>query len=323
MGSEMCIRDRLQSKWPYISDTEAQRILTLTSPGTINGVAIANLDLALTPVGGLGLSLNGRTAERFELAGHLNLPNFDQSVFESISTFDGLGRDFSVDLSGLVTNVAGTNRSTPVSSVADIWSANLIHGQATNGTLSTISNQHEWFNSISNVGLPDTSNWHYRVGTGTLRNNPWVSLSGVFGDVIETRASDLSLGYHWDNGLWPQGAIAQIRTTLRQGLVQEVTPLRAAYTTVGINLKGSNARLYAGISPILFDGEIRMKLPTSVNFNGTAHYTEYETDIKNNVIGFVGIGNTIELHDAGALRTKVAIDSASKFNVRIDYGFSF
>ena len=66
-----------------------------------------------------------------------------------------------------------------------------------------------------------------------------------------------------------------------------------------------------------------MKLPTSVNFNGTAHYTEYETDIKNNVIGFVGIGNTIELHDAGALRTKVAIDSASKFNVRIDYGFSF
>ena len=109
------------------------------------------------------------------------------------STFDGLGRDFSVDLSGLVTNVTGTNRSTPVSSVADIWSANLIHGQATNGTLSTISNQHEWFNSIRNVGLGDTSNWHYRVGTGTLRNNPWLSLSGVFGDVIETRVSDLSL----------------------------------------------------------------------------------------------------------------------------------
>ena len=121
--------DLLQSKWPYISDTEAQRILTLTSPGTINGVAIADLDLALTPVGGLGLSLNGRTAERFELAGHLNLPNFDQSVFESISAFDGLGRDFSVDLSGLVTNATGNNWSAPVSSVAGIWSANLIHGQ--------------------------------------------------------------------------------------------------------------------------------------------------------------------------------------------------
>ena len=105
--------------------------------------------------------------------------------------------------------------------------------------------------------------------------------------------------------------------------MQEVTPLRAAYTTVGLNLKGSNARLYAGISPILFDGEIRMKLPTSVNINGTAHYTEYETAIKNKLIGFVGIGNTIELHDAGALRTKFAIDSASKVNVKINYEFSF
>jgi hypothetical protein len=315
--------DLLQSKWPYISDTEAQRILTLTSPGTINGVAIADLDLALTPVGGLGLSLNGRTAERFELAGHLNLPNFDQSVFESISAFDGLGRDFSVDLSGLVTNATGNNWSAPVSSVAGIWSANLIHGQTTNGTLSTISNQNEWIHSISNVGLPDNSNWHYRVGTGTLRNNPWVSISGVFGDVIETRVSDLSLGYHWDNGLWAQVGISEIRSDIRQGLVQEVTPLRAAYTTVGIEIDGSNVRIYAGISPILFDGEIRMKLPNSVNFNGTAHYTEYETDIKNKLIGFVGIGNTIELHNAGAIRTKVAIDSASKVNVKINYEFSF
>ena len=92
---------------------------------------------------------------------------------------------------------------------------------------------------------------------------------------------------------------------------------------MGIEIDGSNVRLYAGISPILFDGEIRMKLPTSVNFNGTAHYTEYETGIKNKLIGFVGIGNTIELHNAGAIRTKVAIDSASKVNVKINYKFSF
>ncbi|MED5535972.1 MAG: VCBS repeat-containing protein [Pseudomonadota bacterium] len=315
--------DTLKNIWPYISDAEALKILSLTSPGTVNGIDIADLDLALIPVDGLGLSLTGRTGERFELTGHMNLPDFDQSIFQSISAFDGLGRDFSVDLRGLVNNATASNRSMPISSVDDIWSANLIHGQTKNGTLSTITNQYEWFNSISNFGLPDNSNWHYRVGTGTLRNNPWVSISGVFGEIVETRIADLTIGYHWNNGLWAQVGISEMRAELQQGLVQEVTPLRAMYTTAGINLEDSNVRLYAGISPILFDGAIRMKLPTAVNFNGTAHYTEYETAIKNNLIGFIGVGNTIELHDTGEIRTKVSINSESEFSMGIDYEFYF
>jgi hypothetical protein len=40
-------------------------------------------------------------------------------------------------------------------------------------------------------------------------------------------------------------------------------------------------------------------------------------------MGFIGIWSTIEFHDAGEIRTKVAIDSASEFNVRIDYEFPF
>ena len=66
-----------------------------------------------------------------------------------------------------------------------------------------------------------------------------------------------------------------------------------------------------------------MRLPTSVNFNGTAHYTEYETAIKNNLIGFIGVGNTIELHDTGEIRTKVSINSESEFSMGIDYEFYF
>ena len=103
-----------------------------------------------------------------------------------------------------------------------------------------------------------------------------------------------------------QQKIKQVSTKYRMFNVPSILIVITSITLVGC----------AGVNS-------RNGLPTSVNSNGTAHYTEYKIDVKNNLIGFAGVGNAIELHDTGEIRTKVSINSESEFSMEIDYEFHF
>jgi hypothetical protein len=273
-------------------------------------------------VDGLGISLDGRNGTRIALVGNLNVPGLNTNMLTGVSAVDGIGREYKVDLSSMGSAVDLMPVTTHmVQGVNQMWGSTLFSNAVETDTLSAASdNDGQWFNSIGNVGLSN-SNWHYRIGTGRLARNPWLSMSGAFGEIKSASITDMTLGYQFNNGAWAQAGITETHTNLTPGVVQAITPLRAVYATAGMNFE--TGTLYAGIAPVLFDGKIKMKVPTSVDFDGTMHYTNYESELRNNVTGFIGATHAAALTDLSNLNTKATLTTTGSYNVNVDYSLKF
>jgi len=47
--------------------------------------------------------------------------------------------------------------------------------------------------------------------------------------------------------------------------------------------------LYGGVKPTLFAGKINMRLPTDVDNNGKLQYTDTVINVRNKMLGFIGV----------------------------------
>jgi len=321
----------IMSAWPYIAPSEAALALSL-SGNKFNGIDVINLDTALNPINGLGLTFNGRTGQRVGLSGFISAPGFDSKMLQDVSAIDGLGREFKVDLQtlGLKQNHIVSN-TTQVSAVNQQWSAGLVGALTFDSAYatSTTDNQGNYLNSIKNVGLAVNSNWSYQIGTGKLDYNPWMAINGVFGKINSSSLIDVTVGYK-ENDYWIQGGFSQITTTdLSQGLVTEITPIRAVYATAGYDFNYntedtfSKTSLYSGIAPYIVDGSMNLNIPNSVDFGGTLHYRSEKVKLRNPLAGFIGVKHLTTTKDYGNFGSTATLDSVGGYSLGTTYEFKF
>jgi hypothetical protein len=155
--------------------------------------------------------------------------------------------------------------------------------------------------------IADTSvdlSLHYLKTSG----NPWVNISGVWGNVNSASTIDSNLTWTNDN-FWVQGGVMATNTDLTPGLVSDIDNLYSIYTTAG--WEEDNWRVYAGTKPKLVKGDIEFNLPSSVNSNGVMHYSKQKAQIKNDIASFIG-GSWQQDINGYSLITNGVIDSNDK-----------
>jgi hypothetical protein len=133
----------------------------------------------------------------------------------------------------------------------------------------------------------NNSSWVYRMGVAVLqKNNPWINVNGMFGNINRTTMYDFNATRFWNNGFFGQLGAIQSMVDFTPGLVEKISPMWLGYAVGG--WKGNGLTVYGGLQPTAFSGNIKVKLPTSVDTQGTMHYTTHSVAIRNQAVSFVG-----------------------------------
>jgi hypothetical protein len=285
----------LQQAWPYMSSVQANEVLARTSMLNLNSTPILDWESLWRPVGSLGITLDGRAGARIPLNGFLSVPGMKNDLLNNISTVDELGRHFQVNLTAMnykPTVMPARYSLMPTDSTQN-WSSRFVNGYHYDmpGMSLRSDNAHEYSASLTNRQFGGDGPWTYRIGMARMMGSPWVAFSGVFGSVQNTDMIDVTANRVWlskdkESALFAQGGIIQATTNFHNGLVTKIDPLYAGYATAGYQDKKWS--LYAGIQPTVFAGGLDLKLPTSVDTNGTMHYTNNRVNVRNDIVTYAG-----------------------------------
>jgi len=281
--------------WPYMKGKNIAQLLLQTANKdlsnysiTTHGQGLLDLDKATQPVGGLGISLTGRTGATTSISGGLSINGVDDSVISSlssISAIDDFDRDFKVDLTSMIKQ---NDNLMPLQSdykKGDSWGTMLsnLDVKSLDGFIIGLENKEHFLIGYNKL-IIDTSlilNLNYSKN----KTNPWIDVSGVWGNVDSVSTIDSNLTWTNDN-FWVQGGVMATNTDLTPGLVGDISNLYSAYVTAGWDK--DNLRIYAGTKPKLVKGDVEFHLPSNVDENGTMHYNKQKTRVKNGATGFVG-----------------------------------
>ena len=179
--------------WPYMEGSNIAQVLLQTADKNLSnysvnthGQGLLDLDKATQPVGGLGISLTGRTGTTASISGGLSISGVDDSVIaslSSVSAIDDFDRDFKVDLTPLVNQ---TDNSMPLQSVykkGDSWGVRLSNLDVKSlDNFSVGLENKERFLIGYNKSIADTA-LDLNLSYSKNKTNPWVDVSGVWGSV--------------------------------------------------------------------------------------------------------------------------------------------
>ena len=304
--------------WPYMEGSNIAQVLLQTADKNLSnysvnthGQGLLDLDRATQPVGGLGISLTGRTGTTASISGGLSISGVDDSVIaslSSVSAIDDFDRDFKVDLTPLVNQ---TDNSMPLQSVytkGDSWGVRLsnLDVKSIDDFRIGLKNKKHFLVGY-NKPIADTA-LDLNLSYSKNKTNPWVDVSGVWGSVDSANTIDGNLT--WNNGnFWVQGGAMVTNTDLTDGLVVDIDNLYSIYTTAG--WEEDSWRIYAGTKPKLVKADIEFNLPSNVDSSGVMHYSKQKTQIKNDIASFVG-GSWQQDISGYSLITNGVIDSSDK-----------
>jgi hypothetical protein len=276
-----------------------------------HGQGLLDLDKATQPVGGLGISLTGRTGTTASINGGLSVSGISDSVIaslSSVSAIDDFDRDFKVNLTPLVNQ---TDNSMPLQSTYnknDSWGdrlSNLDVKVLDNFSIGLENKEHfllGYKKSITNTKLD------LNLSYSKNKTNPWVNMSGVWGSV--DNASTIDSNLTWTNGdFWAQGGVMVTNTNLNTGLVSDIDNLYLVHSTTG--WEEDNWRVYVGIKPKLVKGDIEFNLPIDVDISGIMQYNKQKTQVNNDTTSFVGGSWHNDLHGY-LLSVDGVVDSSSE-----------
>jgi len=315
--------------WPYMKGSNIAQLLLQTANKdlsnysvTTHGQGLLDLDKATQPVGELGISLTGRTGTTANISGGVSISGVDDSVIaslSSVSAIDDFDRDFKVDLTSMIKQ---NDNLMPLQSVykkGDSWGvrlSNLDVKSLDNFSIGLESKEHfliGYNKSIVNTALDLNLNYSKN------KTNPWVDVSGVWGNVDSASAIDANLVWS-KNNFWLQGGAIATNTDLTSGLVSDIDNLYSIYTSMG--WEEDNWRLYAGTKPKLVKGNIEFNLPSEVNSSGVMHYNKQKTKVKNNTTSFIG-GSWQQDMNGFVLSTDGVVDSGGEHHASITINKKF
>jgi len=309
--------------WPYMKGKNIAQVLLQTANKdlsnysvTTHGQGLLDLDKATQPVGELGISLTGRTGTTATISGGMSISGVDDDVIaslSSVSAIDDFDRDFKVDLTSMIKQ---NNNLMPLQDAykkGDSWSAVLsnLDVKTLDDFSIGLNNKERFLIGYSQLiaGTALELNLNYSKN----KTNPWVDVSGVWGNVNSVSTIDSNLTWTNDN-FWMQGGVMAINTDLTSGLLSDISNLYSVYATTG--WEEDNWRIYAGTKPKLIKGDIEFNLPSNVDENGVMHYSKHKTQVKNETTSFVGGSWHKEMNDY-SLMTDGIVDSSGEQHTSI------
>jgi len=314
----------VQQVWPWMSSAEANTSLSQTVTQWIDGIPVLDFDRIFTPVNGLGISLTGRKGTRIPIAGSLVVPGFDVGKLQDVAAVDGLGRNFSVNLSSMASGTVD-QRLQPLTRVTghtqrNSWVSKFtMQEEITNNGLSYSGSGNNYSVSADTGHLSPDANVIWRISHAVTPMSPWLSISGMWGEVKSSSNVELSvIASH--NDFWTQTGVINSTTKINAGMVKNVTPITSVYNVSGWTKDGFS--VYGGVKPYIVGGSIEMTLPNRVDNTGTMHYTQHKSKIKNSVVGFGGISHTLQ-YRAHRVSTGAIIDSQGQTAVTLNYQIKF
>lgn len=310
--------------WPYMSAIQVNEALARTSQ-TYFGARVLDPERVFAPIDGLGISINGRTGNRIMLSGGLVLPNAANELkktLSNVSAVDGLGRDFSVNLSGTVGTI--NERIQPLHMVTghnanSSWSSKFtLSPEYTEQGLSYSGSGNNYSISADTSSI-DPTGIIYRFSHARTPGSPWLGFGGMWGELRSSSTFELSASKTIDNW-WAQAGVLRTDTEMSAGLISRVTPITSVYAVAGYQEQGWN--FYAGVKPYIVSGSVEFNLPTSVDSQGTMSYTRMTHALHNPLTGFVGVNYGSEYRNHrwsfGAV-----VDSTSKSALVAKYQWRF
>lgn len=287
----------IQQAWPWMSSAEANAALAKSVVNWVDGIPVIDFDAVMKPIGTLSITLNGRTGYKIPINGFLSVPGMNSALLNNIQAVDLLNRNFSVNLEGMALQPLGIpiKHNLYSSDVTQNWSSRFTDAKNydVDGFSLSGNNESSYSLSFSNkiFNLNTNSSWMYRMGVAVLqKGNPWISVSGMFGNINRTTMYDFNATRFWQNGFFGQLGTIQSMVDFTPGLVEKISPMWLGYAMGG--WKGNGLTLYGGLQPTAFSGNIKVKLPTSVDTQGTMHYTTHSVAIRNQAVSFVGLDYT-------------------------------
>jgi len=321
--------------WPYMKGDQMVQLLLKTAnknlPGytaETMGAGMLDLDRATRPVGNLGISLTGRTGTAQPISGAISLPGVDSAVkgaLSSVSVVDEFKRDFSVDMSSMVTrNTLMSNPWVLDHTPGQSWSAKYA-GVATTKFQGFAVGQINGNTSVSldSRAFGKQSPWTHQFTMTQTEVNPYVQFSGSWGSVSGSTTMEYNTTYRSDQSWWAQGGVMQTTTRFTSGMVTNVAPIYAVHAVAGYTQDGFS--LYGGVKPYVVAGHLDITIPTSVDADGVMRYSNVRADLgQTQPVAYVGTGYQITDHKGNnRLSMRAVVDQAGVYQTGVQYSRSF
>lgn len=301
----------VQQAWPWMSSGAVNATLAASAATWLNGVPVIDFSRAMSPIGNLGISVDGQKPLH-TIEGHVQIPGFNADVLRSVVAQDDFQRDFAVDLTVLAPKAAHMDiQSAEMSAPGQTWAPRFIGADLDPlQRFDAKGNHRQWTTGFS-VPLAGQSTLLATGITHTV-NNPWLDFSGVFGRIQSSTTLDSTVAHFWRTGHWVQVGMMQTVTNMEAGLVRAVDPLWSAYAVGG--WRHGDMNLYAGVQPVLFRGNVHLRLPTEVDALGVLRYTEYSVAVRNPPVAFMGADHAVPLRQ-GSARFSAVVNQAGAYRV--------
>ena len=350
----------IHQMWPYMKGENIVKVLLDTADKNIKGYNVNThgqglLDLrrATEPIGQLGISMTGRTGTTTPLRGGISVPGISSvTELSSVKVVDEVGRDYTVDLSSATLDLKQGNRSLiPVyqldHSVGSSWSSKFIGGEGANyrGWYLNSYEQEvgaengQTFSAVS-IGFDSSALEPRNPYTGEILNpsafterftytrsygSPFMSFNGMWGSIDSTDTFEYSTMYK-PNDFYAQIGVMYSVTDYDAGLVENVDNITSMYGVAGWAKDRLN--LYLGVKPTVVDGEVDLRVSTSVSSTGVMSYTNATADMSGDPEGYIGAQYNLtnsedEFGNVHNLRVNSAVDQQGDALVGLNYEFSF
>ena len=289
--------EALRNQWPWMTDSQANEILSLTASGYLNGMPVMNPRDALSPIGGLQLPLSQGSSAA--MRGHISGVDFSSSDLTALAQ-DDFNRTFGVNLSpsainqpsALHTNVVdvGFDRTGQVAR-----SASLVGG-----------NVHEWQNiylrqdqdnpTNFTLSLPSVNfaeHWYLTAQFTQMDSSPWLNMSGFWGEVEQSDITEGAISYQSESWVGSVG-VMQTQTNISPGLITGASDIWAVWGEVGWQDTENQLGLYAGLDPYVTHGLVDVALPTTADPTGKVRYANDSLPLDTAISPYVRIALQFE-----------------------------
>jgi hypothetical protein len=318
--------------WPYMTPENQVQVLLKTAnknlPGynvNTHGQGLLDLDAATRPIGALNLSMTGRTGKTVPVTGAIAVGGSGagaKATLSSISVVDSMQRDFKADMSGAVQHNAlmsnpvmvdaepGYNwsgRWTGIS--AGVNPTHYVTGAQAPGGDSTVTVDSRMFD-------PKATTVHQFTVTSS-QNNPYVALSGAWGQTNKSVTTEYSQLNMHGSGMWTQVGSMITNVGLSEGIVNNVSSIVAMHAAAGVQL--GNFNWYAGVKPTVVHGGFNMTLPTNVDEQGVMLYSNVRASLTNNPATYVGVKWQQDITKTSNLSVRGTVDQEKNISARIFY----
>ncbi len=314
----------VQQVWPWMSTAEANTALSQSVTQWVDGIPVLDFDQIFSPIGGLGISLTGRKGTRIPIVGSLMVPGFDSSRLQNVSAVDGLGRNFTVNLSSMASG-AVDRRLQPLTTISGHTARNswvskfTMQEEITNNGMSYSGSGNNYSVSADTSYFNPNSDLVWRISHAVTPMSPWLAISGMWGEVKSSNNFELSMIASYDD-FWTQTGVINSTTRINAGLVKNITPITSLYNISGWTKDGFS--VYGGVKPYIVGGSIEMTLPDRVDNAGTMHYTQHKSKIRNTMVGFGGVSYALQ-YRAHKFSSGAIVDAQGQTALTLNYQVKF